>query len=48
MLIDPDNAMMRYNLACLVRLQVICGSACNRDPLGGVIGVEQGPLIPMV
>jgi hypothetical protein len=26
-----------------------CGSACNRnrDPLGGVIGVEEGPLIPM-
>jgi uncharacterized surface protein with fasciclin (FAS1) repeats len=25
-----------------------CGSACNRDPLSGVIGVEEGPLIPMV
>jgi len=25
-----------------------CGSACNRDPLSGVIGVEQGPLIPTV
>ena len=27
---------------------LICGSACNRDPLSGVIGVEQGPLIPTV
>jgi transposase len=25
-----------------------CGSACKRDPLGGVIGVQQGPLISMV
>ncbi len=25
-----------------------CGSACKKDPLGGVIGVQQGPLISMV
>jgi len=25
-----------------------CGSACKRDPLSGVIGVQQGPLISMV
>ena len=26
----------------------VCGSACKRDPFGGVIGVQQGPLISMV
>jgi len=26
----------------------ICGSAWKRDPVSGVIGVEQGPLIPVV
>ena len=25
-----------------------CAAACNRDPLSGVIGAEEGPLIPMV
>ena len=25
-----------------------CGSAWKRDPVSGVIGVEKGPLIPMV
>ncbi len=25
-----------------------CGSAWKKDPFSGVIGVEQGPLIPMV
>jgi len=25
-----------------------CGSAWKKDPVSGVIGVEQGPLIPMV
>jgi len=30
------------------QMTVLCGSACNRDPLSGVIGVEAGPLIPMV
>ena len=25
-----------------------CGSACKKDPLSGVIGVQQGPLISMV
>ncbi len=25
-----------------------CGSAWKKDPVSGLIGVEQGPLIPMV
>lgn len=25
-----------------------CGPACKRDPLSGVIGVQEGPLISMV
>lgn len=25
-----------------------CGSAWKRDPVSGVIGVEKGPLIPVV
>lgn len=25
-----------------------CGSACKKDPVGGVIGVQEGPLISMV
>jgi hypothetical protein len=25
-----------------------CGSACKRDPVSGVIGVEKGPLIPVL
>jgi hypothetical protein len=25
-----------------------CGSACKKDPLSGVIGVQKGPLISMV
>jgi hypothetical protein len=29
-------------------LGVECGSAWKKDPVSGVIGVEQGPLIPMV
>ena len=28
--------------------RVRCGSACKKDPLSGVIGVQQGPLISMV
>ena len=27
---------------------LVCGSAWKKDPVSGVIGVEQGPLIPMV
>lgn len=31
------------------RVELIgCGSAWKKDPVSGVIGVEQGPLIPMV
>ncbi|WP_308435309.1 PAS domain-containing protein, partial [Sphingomonas glacialis] len=26
----------------------LCGSACKKDPLSGVIGVQKGPLISMV
>ena len=25
-----------------------CGSACKKDPVSGVIGVQEGPLISMV
>lgn len=25
-----------------------CGSACKKNPVGGVIGVQKGPLISMV
>jgi hypothetical protein len=25
-----------------------CGVSCNRDPLDGVMCVEEGPLIPLV
>jgi hypothetical protein len=25
-----------------------CGSACKKDPVSGVIGVQKGPLISMV
>ena len=28
--------------------QRVCGSAWKRDPGSGVIGVEKGPLIPVV
>ena len=27
---------------------IVCGSAWKRDPGSGVIGVEKGPLIPVV
>ena len=27
---------------------VSCGSACKRDPVSGVIGVQKGTTIPMV
>ena len=31
------------------RLKVpVCAAAWNKDPLSGVIGAEEGPLIPMV
>jgi ABC-type nitrate/sulfonate/bicarbonate transport system permease component len=26
----------------------LCGSACKKDPVSGVIGVQEGPLISMV
>ena len=42
-------SMCRYNAGLARNLfGRVCGSACNRDPLSGVIGVEEGPLIPMV
>ncbi len=28
--------------------QIGCGSAWKKDPVSGVIGVEKGPLIPVV
>ena len=39
---------IRSERQIMERLEHDCGSACNRDPVSGVIGVEQGPLIPMV
>ncbi len=27
---------------------MLCGSACKKDPVSGVIGVQKGPLISMV
>ena len=30
------------------RIDVVCGSAWKKDPVSGVIGVEKGPLIPVV
>ncbi len=30
------------------RFPLVCGSAWKRDPGSGVIGVEKGPLIPVV
>ena len=38
------NAALRALTAVYVR----CGSAWKRDPGSGVIGVEKGPLIPLV
>jgi hypothetical protein len=29
-------------------IQIECGSAWKKDPVSGVIGVEKGPLIPVV
>ena len=29
-------------------LRHMCGSACKKDPVSGVIGVQKGPLISMV
>ena len=31
-----------------MQVNVVCGSAWKRDPGSGVIGVEKGPLIPVV
>jgi hypothetical protein len=30
------------------RTGVVCGSACKRNPVSGVIGVQKGTTIPMV
>jgi hypothetical protein len=37
-----------YRAAKAKGLRLRCGSAWKKDPVSGVIGVEQGPLIPMV
>ena len=45
---DFGSAALNPNsFGCGPKRETLCGSACNRDPLGGVIGVEEGPLIPM-
>jgi len=36
------------SLCRFIRFQHGCGSAWKRDPGNGVIGVEKGPLIPVV
>ena|GEM_PF-4297718 len=36
-----------YMGASIIGGVVYCGSACKKDPLSGVIGVQKGPLISM-
>ena len=43
---EADLADLRQRLA-QTRLPD-CGSAWKKDPVSGVIGVEKGPLIPLV
>ena len=39
----------RYRPEPVLRLvEGVCGSACKKDPVSGVIGVQKGPLISMV
>ena len=45
----PIAFMIRQSaMRALVQLWLSCGSAWKRDPGSGVIGVEKGPLIPVV
>ena len=50
LLSDEQRTSVNDNFAELDRLlsNETCGSACKKDPLSGVIGVQQGPLISMV
>ncbi len=45
---DPLRRALRQAGAVPVIPGRSCGSACKRDPLSGVIGVQKGPLISMV
>ena len=48
----PDNMVYDKSARTYVRgagfKPVFCGSACKKDPVSGVIGVQEGPLISMV
>ena len=46
-----DEAALQTMARFLEKLEleaIVCGSAWKKDPVSGLIGVEQGPLIPMV
>ncbi|PVE51253.1 hypothetical protein DC429_16835 [Arthrobacter sp. TPD3018] len=46
-LMDLDGILSDAGFRC-VEADHGCGSAWKRDPGSGVIGVEKGPLIPVV
>ena len=45
---DLRGNMQPQPEALLTSPHFTCGSAWKKDPVSGLIGVEQGPLIPMV
>ena len=50
---NPPNslAVLRHKVELginLIDTAEACGSACKKDPVSGVIGVQKGPLISMV
>ena len=48
-LCDEVHLNLAYRWFCRLDLaDRVCGSAWKRDPGSGVIGVEKGPLIPLV
>ena len=40
--------LMRPKAFIVENVSGMCGSACKKDPVSGVIGVQKGPLISMV
>ena len=50
--LQADNARMSATIRAhdqLIQvLRLRCGSACKKDPVSGVIGVQEGPLNSMV
>jgi hypothetical protein len=42
------RAIVRRKIIAILGHAEACGSACKKDPLSGVIGVQKGPLISMV